>query len=464
MSHLATDLEPTIVQAAMNASVVDHTRVAAGLLVSLAGIFSWVWSTYAQYPSSFVVGMAGAGALQCANTSGGAALGLCRAGFVLGCESDCVLPGRDHNEIRCNILNRKYLDGLGENAPWLADCCANPLHLVSRLQPSSGTISSFFRAGIATSPTGSHVFFTGPGVDAVSVVDNSPSLAAPAIVGSLTHTGFYGTSSMAVSADGMYLYVVCPETGSLAILDVGSDPTNPKLVGETAHGELSGPQHVALAPTGNFAYVTCYYSNALAVVDVRTNVSSPTIVNSLVDPDNIEGASGVALSPNGLYAYVTGRASDSVAVIDVGQSPLLNLTVVGVIKNSTSLHGAATVTVSPGGDCVYVAAQGGSNLAIVDVSTNPTKPAISGTLTSASLLHYPKDVIVSASGKFVYVAAFGSNAVVMVNVTDPATPTFVGSPIGLPEPLSLALVPNDTSIVVRSRDSLTVLRDVCSTS
>ena len=53
---------------------------------------------------------------------GGSLFGLCSAGFALGCNTRCVVPGVEHEWPRCRILNRKFNEEAQRDAPWLEYC------------------------------------------------------------------------------------------------------------------------------------------------------------------------------------------------------------------------------------------------------------------------------------------------------------------------------------------------------
>eukprot|EP00750_Incisomonas_marina_P017793 INCI248.1.p2 GENE.INCI248.1~~INCI248.1.p2 ORF type:complete len:181 (-),score=18.48 INCI248.1:327-869(-) len=48
--------------------------------------------------------------------------GLCNAGYLLGCETDCAELGGEHPEPSCELLNENYNAKTGEDAPWLRRC------------------------------------------------------------------------------------------------------------------------------------------------------------------------------------------------------------------------------------------------------------------------------------------------------------------------------------------------------
>jgi len=152
------------------------------------------------------------------------------------------------------------------------------------------------------------------------------------------------------------------------------------------------------------------------------------IVGSIVDSLNFNGSYGLAVSPDAKYTYVVNSKGNSLVVVDVGSDPTRPAVVGSVIDDGAIMSNPIEVAVSPDGKYAYVASSDTDTLAVVDVGSNASKPVIIGaTLANSTLMDHPFDVAVSPDGAYVFVVSSASSSLAVVDVSrDPSNPVIVG--------------------------------------
>ena len=159
-----------------------------------------------------------------------------------------------------------------------------------------------------------------------------------------------------------------------------------------------------------------------------TTLESPFVVGSITeDAVSLHTPRGVAVSPYGTYAYVVSVSSDTLAVVDVGTEPT-HPAVVGSIADNITMKYSNAVATSPDGKYVYAVGRESDSLAVVDVATNVTHPVVVGSVTDATSLDNPVAIALSPNGRYAYVTGYVSDSFSVVDVgTDPSNPIIVGT-------------------------------------
>ena len=188
---------------------------------------------------------------------------------------------------------------------------------------------------------------------------------------------------------------------------------------------------------------------------------APVIVGSVVDPFMLDSASAIAISPDGKMAYI--GAMSALTVVDVSE-PAKPVVVGGLAASSRSIFDFKDCVLSPDGTLLYCVSMQLSKVVIFDVATNPTSPAVVGSLESLSFMLLPVSIKLSRDGQFAFVAAHQSNALVVVDVTDPESPVAVGKVIDgtlLKAPFGVSISPDgQLAYVTAFRSHLLTVVDV----
>lgn len=253
----------------------------------------------------------------------------------------------------------------------------------------------------------------------ISVSDLTNSTTLAYLSNNQTFTGqniFSSTSTFAGAIFNGYIAVgTTTPSEKLHIYDgtlLVDSPANPTLVGSYTTTSL-GARSVYVS--GKYAYVLS--TNGLAIVDI-TNKSNPSALGfAMISGVGDVSDRGVVVA--GKYAYVASYASSSLNIIDVSNptSPAL----VGSVVSTTALSNAKSVVVS--GHYAYVVAYGNNSLTVVDIA-NPAIPTIVGSKKDNTQLLSPTSLYIN--GKFAYVTSKDGNSITILDVSDVTNPTIVG--------------------------------------
>ena len=180
--------------------------------------------------------------------------------------------------------------------------------------------------------------------------------------------------------------------------------SGPTLAGSTQNtSTIAGADAITMGPF-NYAYAAAYWNGTLTAIDV-SNPFQPVVAGESAPTNGLLNASNVAVA-NG-YAYVVSKnrngtktshsnddgSGNSLTVLDVGTNPS-SPAVLGTLHDPVNLFGAYGVAVS--GSYAFVAAQGclsnqpcpnpnvGNSFDVVDVS-NPAAPTLVATLSNSNL-------------------------------------------------------------------------------
>eukprot|EP00750_Incisomonas_marina_P000909 INCI10710.1.p1 GENE.INCI10710.1~~INCI10710.1.p1 ORF type:complete len:444 (-),score=58.58 INCI10710.1:507-1838(-) len=343
----------------------------------------------------------------------GALLGLCEAGFALGCESSCVEGGSLHANTRCRILNRKYNEhstgGVSVDAPWLTICPCRTSHV------GSFTDKVFAMDRAVVSPSGEFVFTIGQQPSSLAVVDVGTDPFNPSVIARLlfneTENNVLLPTDIAVSNDGQFVFVIGEITDSLSVVNV-TDPMQPTQVGFLAdYTKMDHPVAIAVAPEGNVVFVTGYESNTVAVIDT----SSPTtpLVSSFVGGEAPYKPTKIAMSSGGDTLYVMTASSFQVWTRVHSDYPLK---LSGSLQVSTAST-VANVAAWPNGTFAFTTDSFPSTLQAIDVSTPSAPASMDSILGNETFMVLPSAVTASINGRFLYVTdSLGTLIIVRINV------------------------------------------------
>ena len=202
-------------------------------------------------------------------------------------------------------------------------------------------------AHVVVDKSGSRVFVTLAGEDAVAVVD----LASGNVIQKV-ETGSY-PHGLRISPDGGTAYVANVEDGSVSVLDTE------KLTEVARIPVGKAPVQVGFTPDGSRVYVSLRDENKVAVIDA----TSRQVVGRIdVGRNPIQ----VFATPDGRSVYVANQGTkeapaDTVSVIDVAAG-----SVVDTIRTGAGAHGAV---VCSEGQHVFVTNIGAGTVSMIDVES-----------------------------------------------------------------------------------------------
>lgn len=347
-------------------------------------------------------------------TSAGSLLGLCQAGFSLGCESTCVEKGGFHESLRCRILNRKYTDhsedGFSVDPPWLAVCPCRASHV------GNFTETVFAMDKVVASPNGGFVFTIGQNPSSLGVVDIATDISTPSVIARLLLDVTY-PADIAVSNDGNYVFVVDSYTSSLLVVNV-TDPTQPMVVGFLQDTTKMGfPKAVAVSPEGGSVFVTGFMTNTVAMVDV-SDPTNPRLSASVGgrDQDQPNAPTQIAISPSADALFVMTSAS-SFQVVRLHSSGTNKLQLGGRLAGNAAELSIADVDAWQNETFAFTTDSSTSTLSAMDVS-NPSSPVLAKKiLGNATFMFLPSAVTTSINGRFLYVTdSLGTLTIIRVNI------------------------------------------------
>jgi hypothetical protein len=231
-----------------------------------------------------------------------------------------------------------------------------------------------------------------------------------------THTGTSSTNvGLLVSATGGTANNTAIRTNGGNILQTTT--TAPIILGTVKPGGTLN--NIGLAVSGKYAYAAENATSTIRVYDISVP-TAPVNIGSLTDTTNLPGPFSIKVVGN--YAYVTGSGgSNRFTVVDVSNPTAP--AIAGTISNA-SFNGARGLYIS--GKYAYVASQNVNRLVVVDIS-NPAAPAIVGELTDAT--NMPSVDGVYVVGKYAYLTSTTTAAFIVVDVSNPTAPTYVSKVI-----------------------------------
>ncbi len=178
-------------------------------------------------------------------------------------------------------------------------------------------------AGVALNGTGTHLYVSGSGEDAVTLFERDPVTGLLTFLevyrnGSGGVAGIAGTNDLVVS--GRFLYVTGfadsavamfrrdPATGLLSFIEAEYD-------GVGSVDGLSGAIGVAVSPNGKQVLVSGFNDNSVAVFEriLGTLTFRQVLTDGSGGVDGLQGSVSPTFSADGKHAYVTGFTDGAVA-------------------------------------------------------------------------------------------------------------------------------------------------------
>jgi len=322
---------------------------------------------------------------------------------------------------------------------------------------------TFYNAGVAFSPTGTHLYVTGGGNDQVYDYavsggrialakrfrsTKNPTVPGPArppnggvpgtvpLVGDVT--GY--SRGLALTPDGRTLVVTNEQGGSVTALDAatGAQRWETSLGGA---GQAGGayPGAVTLANDGKRAFVTEQGLNAVATLDVATGaLQGATPVG--------DHPSALAVTRNSHFAFVANTNDDSVSILDLTQLVPTEVRRISVHLLAGEANGSAPngIAIDSAQSLVYVANAGDNAVAVLGAAIpagparwNPAEFKALGFVPAAA---YPTAVsVVPGSGDLLTTSAKGYGGVPVTRKTQYDGNDIVGLLSRVPRPTSTQL-------------------------
>lgn len=290
---------------------------------------------------------------------------------------------------------------------------------------------SFYNGGVAWNATGTRVYATGGGNDAVyryarvgdrlvllarwvSVRETAPTAGGGALGGGVPSsapvsgdsTGY--SKGVALTPDGKTVLVTNEQGGSITALNAVTGAIKWQTPLGTPASGGAYPAGIAVSPDGTTAYVAAQGTNTLDAVNTITGAITDTV------PVGDHPVS-VTVSPSGKQAFVTNANDDSISIVDLTGTPARQVAQVSTHLRRGEVNGASPVAASydPLRHRLYVANAGENTVAVFGgrAAGRDLVPATVHQLGQIPTALYPSAVAVTRMGTVLAVSAKGYGGV-----------------------------------------------------